>query len=75
MVLIHFQQAWAEAQRCVNERVVVLMVERRMLTELVRSWDDACTEALYAGHVHKRLADDDLFAALLVCAAWAPRTP
>eukprot|EP00873_Tetraselmis_striata_P019515 jgi/Tetstr1/439779/TSEL_028192.t1 len=88
-----FQEVWAEAQRCVNERVVAAaepndpvvldralkwkymlpqllrrapnrvgrrrqqalawrfraFAERRM-TELVRSWDDARTEALYAGH-------------------------
>eukprot|EP00873_Tetraselmis_striata_P041309 jgi/Tetstr1/461573/TSEL_006675.t1 len=87
-VPIDFQEAWAEAQRCVNERVVAAMeaddpvvldralkwkyllpqlllrapsrggrrrlqalawrfrafAERRM-TELVRSWDDARTEA------------------------------
>eukprot|EP00873_Tetraselmis_striata_P027724 jgi/Tetstr1/447988/TSEL_035292.t1 len=39
--------------------------ERRM-TELVRSWDDARTEAFYAGHARQRRTDADLFAALLV---------
>eukprot|EP00873_Tetraselmis_striata_P029397 jgi/Tetstr1/449661/TSEL_036729.t1 len=40
--------------------------ERRK-TELLRSWDDACTtEVLYAGHARRRRADADLFAALLV---------
>eukprot|EP00873_Tetraselmis_striata_P027737 jgi/Tetstr1/448001/TSEL_035303.t1 len=108
-VLIDFQEAWAEAQRCVNERVVAAVeaddpvvldralkwkyllpqlllrapsrggrrrlqalawrfrafAERRM-TELVRSWDDARTEAFYAGHARQRRTDADLFAALLV---------
>eukprot|EP00873_Tetraselmis_striata_P008216 jgi/Tetstr1/428480/TSEL_018491.t1 len=108
-VPIDFQEAWAEAQRCVNERVVPAMeaddpvvldralkwkyllpqlllrapsrggrrrlqalawrfrafAERRM-TELVRSWDDARTEAFYAGHARQRRTDADLFAALLV---------
>eukprot|EP00873_Tetraselmis_striata_P006640 jgi/Tetstr1/426904/TSEL_017117.t1 len=108
-VPIDFQEAWAEAQRCVNERVVAAMeandpvvldralkwkyllpqlllrapsrggrrrlqalawrfrafAERRM-TELVRSWDDARTEAFYAGHARQRRTDADLFAALLV---------
>eukprot|EP00873_Tetraselmis_striata_P008531 jgi/Tetstr1/428795/TSEL_018782.t1 len=106
---IDFQEAWAEAQRCVNEPVVAAMeaddyvvldralkwkyllpqlllrapsrggrrrlqalawrfrafAERRM-TELVRSWDDARTEAFYAGHARQRRTDADLFAALLV---------
>eukprot|EP00873_Tetraselmis_striata_P009598 jgi/Tetstr1/429862/TSEL_019727.t2 len=39
--------------------------ERRM-TELVRSGDDARTEAFYAGHARHRRTDADLFAALLV---------
>eukprot|EP00873_Tetraselmis_striata_P020154 jgi/Tetstr1/440418/TSEL_028752.t1 len=40
--------------------------ERRM-TELMRSWDNARTEALlHAGHARQRRVDDDLFAALLV---------
>eukprot|EP00873_Tetraselmis_striata_P019639 jgi/Tetstr1/439903/TSEL_028310.t1 len=39
--------------------------ERRM-TKLVRSWDDARTEAFYAGHARQRRTDADLFAALLV---------
>eukprot|EP00873_Tetraselmis_striata_P016590 jgi/Tetstr1/436854/TSEL_025631.t1 len=39
--------------------------ERRM-TELVRSWDDARTEAFYAGHARQRRTDADIFAALLV---------
>eukprot|EP00873_Tetraselmis_striata_P024434 jgi/Tetstr1/444698/TSEL_032546.t1 len=108
-VPIDFQEAWAEAQRCVNERVVAAVeaddpvvldralrwkyllpqlllrapsrggrrrlqalvwrfrafAERRM-TELVRSWDDARTEAFYAGHARQRRTDADLFAALLV---------
>eukprot|EP00873_Tetraselmis_striata_P017466 jgi/Tetstr1/437730/TSEL_026384.t1 len=80
-VPIEFQEAWAEAQRCVNERVVAAVeaddpvpylawrfrafAERRM-TELVRSWDDARTEAFYAGHARQRRTDADLFAALLV---------
>eukprot|EP00873_Tetraselmis_striata_P045894 jgi/Tetstr1/466158/TSEL_010719.t1 len=109
-VPIDFQEAWAEAQRCVNERVVAAVeagdpvvldralkwkyllpqlllrapsrggrrrrlqalawrfrafAERRM-TELVRSWDDARTEAFYAGHTRQRRTDADLFAALLV---------
>eukprot|EP00873_Tetraselmis_striata_P044075 jgi/Tetstr1/464339/TSEL_009135.t1 len=108
-VPIDFQEAWAEAQPCVNERVVAAMeandpvvldralkwkyllpqlllrapsrggrrrlqslawrfrafAERRM-TELVRSWDDARTEAFYAGHARQRRTDADLFAALLV---------
>eukprot|EP00873_Tetraselmis_striata_P009911 jgi/Tetstr1/430175/TSEL_020006.t1 len=108
-VPIDFQEAWAEAQRRVNERVVAAMeandpvvldralkwkyllpqlllrapsrggrrrlqalawrfrafAERRM-TELVRSWDDARTEAFYAGHARQRRTDADLFAALLV---------
>eukprot|EP00873_Tetraselmis_striata_P035298 jgi/Tetstr1/455562/TSEL_042381.t1 len=108
-VPIDFQEAWAEAQRCVNERVVAAMeandpvvldralkwkyllpqlllrapsrggrrrlqalawrfrafAERRM-TELVRSWDDARTDAFYAGHARQRRTDADLFAALLV---------
>eukprot|EP00873_Tetraselmis_striata_P013523 jgi/Tetstr1/433787/TSEL_002413.t1 len=102
-VPIDFQEAWAEAQRCVNERVVAAMeaddpvvldralkwkymlpqlllraasrggrrrlqalawrfrafAERRM-TELVRSWDDARTEAFYAGHARQRRTDADL---------------
>eukprot|EP00873_Tetraselmis_striata_P037349 jgi/Tetstr1/457613/TSEL_044180.t1 len=108
-VPIDFQEAWAEAQRCVNERVVAAMeaddpvvldralkwkyllpqlllrapsrggrrrlqalawrfrafAERRM-TELLRSWDDARTEAFYTGHARQRRTDADLFAALLV---------
>eukprot|EP00873_Tetraselmis_striata_P039930 jgi/Tetstr1/460194/TSEL_005509.t1 len=108
-VPIDFQEAWGEAQRRVNERVVAAMeaddpvvldralkwkyllpqlllrapsrggrrrlqalawrfrafAERRM-TELVRSWDDARTEAFYAGHARQRRTDADLFAALLV---------
>eukprot|EP00873_Tetraselmis_striata_P017107 jgi/Tetstr1/437371/TSEL_026056.t1 len=108
-VPIDFQEAWAEAQRCVNERVVAAMeaddpvvldralkwkyllpqlllrassrggrrrlqalawrfrafAERRM-TELVRSWDDARTEAFYAGHARQRRTDADLFVALLL---------
>eukprot|EP00873_Tetraselmis_striata_P023737 jgi/Tetstr1/444001/TSEL_031942.t1 len=108
-VPIDFQEAWAEAQRCVNERVVAAMeaddpvvldralkwkymlpqlllrapsrggrrrlqalawrfrafAERRM-TELVRSWDDARTEAFYAGHARQRRTDADLFAELLL---------
>eukprot|EP00873_Tetraselmis_striata_P009766 jgi/Tetstr1/430030/TSEL_019891.t1 len=75
-VPIDFQKAWAEAQCCVNERVVAAaeaalawrfraFAERRM-TELVRSWDDARTEAFYAGHARQRRTDADLFAALLV---------
>eukprot|EP00873_Tetraselmis_striata_P022230 jgi/Tetstr1/442494/TSEL_030594.t1 len=108
-VPIDLHEAWAEAQRCVNERVVAAMeaddpmvldralkwkyllpqlllrapsrggrrrlqalawrfrafAERRM-TELVRSWDDARTEAFYAGHARQRRTDADLFAALLV---------
>eukprot|EP00873_Tetraselmis_striata_P004217 jgi/Tetstr1/424481/TSEL_015009.t1 len=108
-VPIDFQEAWAEAQRCVNERVVAAVEaddpvvldralkwkyllpqlllrapsrggrrrlqalawrfrafpERRM-TELVRSWDDARTEALYAGHARQRRTDADLFAVLHV---------
>eukprot|EP00873_Tetraselmis_striata_P046320 jgi/Tetstr1/466584/TSEL_000992.t1 len=39
--------------------------ERRM-TELVRSWDDARTEAFYAGHARQRQTDAGLFAALIV---------
>eukprot|EP00873_Tetraselmis_striata_P019468 jgi/Tetstr1/439732/TSEL_028151.t1 len=35
------------------------------MTELVRSWDDARTEAFYAGHARQRRTDADLFAALL----------
>eukprot|EP00873_Tetraselmis_striata_P021084 jgi/Tetstr1/441348/TSEL_029599.t1 len=106
---IEFQEAWAEAQRCVNERVVAAVeaddpvvldralkckyllpqlllrapsrggrrrqqalawrfrafAERRM-TELVRSSDDARTEAFYAGHARQHRTDTDLFAALLV---------
>eukprot|EP00873_Tetraselmis_striata_P022178 jgi/Tetstr1/442442/TSEL_030566.t1 len=110
-VPIDFQEAWAEAQRCVNERVVArggggrydpVVLDRalkwkyllpqlllrtpsrggrrrqqalawrfrafaeRRVTELVRSWDDACTEAFYAGHARQRRTDTDLFAALLV---------
>eukprot|EP00873_Tetraselmis_striata_P046317 jgi/Tetstr1/466581/TSEL_000989.t1 len=110
-VPIDFQETWAEAQRCVNERVVAAVeaddpavldralkwkymllqlliirapsrdgrrrrqqalawrfrafAERRM-TELVRSWDDARTEAFYAGHARHRRTDADLFAALLM---------
>eukprot|EP00873_Tetraselmis_striata_P018988 jgi/Tetstr1/439252/TSEL_027694.t1 len=108
-VPIDFQEEWAEAQCCVNERVVAAaeagdpvvldralkwkyllpqlllrassrggrrrlqalawrfraFAERRM-TELVRSWDDARTEAFYAGHARQRRTDADLFAALLV---------
>eukprot|EP00873_Tetraselmis_striata_P026824 jgi/Tetstr1/447088/TSEL_034526.t1 len=108
-VPMDFQEAWAEAQRCVNERVVAAVevddpvvldralkwkyllpqlllrapsrggrrrlqalacrfrafAERRM-TELARSWDDARTEAFYAGHARQRRTDADLFAALLV---------
>eukprot|EP00873_Tetraselmis_striata_P041767 jgi/Tetstr1/462031/TSEL_007102.t1 len=108
-VPIDFQEAWAEAQRCVNERVVAAVeagdpvvldralkwkymlpqlllrapsrggrrrlqalawrfrafAERRM-TELVRSWDDARTEAFYAGHARQRRTDANLFAALLL---------
>eukprot|EP00873_Tetraselmis_striata_P018023 jgi/Tetstr1/438287/TSEL_026854.t1 len=108
-VPIDFQEAWAEAQRCVNERVVAAVeagdpvvldralkwkyllpqlwlrapsrggrrrlqalawrfrafAERRM-TELVRSWDDAHTEAFYTGHARQRRTDADLFASLLV---------
>eukprot|EP00873_Tetraselmis_striata_P036646 jgi/Tetstr1/456910/TSEL_043580.t1 len=108
-VPIDFQEAWAEAQRCVNERVVAAVeaddpvvldralkwkyllpqllrrapsrggrrrlqalawrfrafAERRM-AELVRSWDDARTEAFYAGHARQHRTDADLFAALLV---------
>eukprot|EP00873_Tetraselmis_striata_P029379 jgi/Tetstr1/449643/TSEL_036711.t1 len=111
-VPIEFQEAWAEAQRCVNERVVAAMgaddavvldkalkwkyllpqlllrapsrggrrrqqalawrfrafAERRMsgMTELVRSWDDARTEAFYARHARQHRMDADLFEALLV---------
>eukprot|EP00873_Tetraselmis_striata_P008775 jgi/Tetstr1/429039/TSEL_019004.t1 len=109
VVPIDFQEAWAEAQRSVNKRVVAAVeaddpvvfnralnwkymlpqlllrapgrggrrrqqalawrfrafAERRM-TELMRSWDDARTEALYAGHARQRRTDVDLFAALLV---------
>eukprot|EP00873_Tetraselmis_striata_P041730 jgi/Tetstr1/461994/TSEL_007066.t1 len=110
-VPIDFQEAWAEAQRRVNERVVArggggrydpVVLDRalkwkyllpqlllrtpsrggrrrqqalawrfrafaeRRVTELVRSWDDACTEAFYAGHARQRRTDTDLFAALLV---------
>lgn len=36
------------------------------MTELVRSWDEASTGALYAGHARHRRANVDLFAALLV---------
>eukprot|EP00873_Tetraselmis_striata_P022295 jgi/Tetstr1/442559/TSEL_030657.t1 len=36
------------------------------MPELVRSWDDARTEAFYAGHARQRRTDADLFAALLV---------
>eukprot|EP00873_Tetraselmis_striata_P009273 jgi/Tetstr1/429537/TSEL_019442.t1 len=36
------------------------------MTELMRSWDDARTEALYAGHARQHRTDADLFAALLV---------
>eukprot|EP00873_Tetraselmis_striata_P017559 jgi/Tetstr1/437823/TSEL_026463.t1 len=108
-VPIDFQEAWAEAQHCVNERVVAAVeagdpvvldralkwkyllqqlllrapsrggrrrlqalawrfrafAERRM-TELVRAWDDARTEAFYTGHARQRRTDADLFAALLV---------
>eukprot|EP00873_Tetraselmis_striata_P034269 jgi/Tetstr1/454533/TSEL_041430.t1 len=108
-VPIDFQEAWAEAQRSVNKRVVAAveaddpvvldralkwkymlpqfllmtpgrgmwrrqqalawrfraLAERRM-TELMRSWDDARSEALYAGHARQRRTDVDLFAALLV---------
>eukprot|EP00873_Tetraselmis_striata_P035146 jgi/Tetstr1/455410/TSEL_042242.t1 len=71
VVPIDFQQAWAEASRCVNEWVQALawrfraFAERRM-TELVRSWDDARTEVLYAGHAGQCRADACLFAVLLV---------
>eukprot|EP00873_Tetraselmis_striata_P041380 jgi/Tetstr1/461644/TSEL_006744.t1 len=76
-VPIDFQEAWAEAQRCVNERVVAaveaddpVVLDRALkwkrMTELVRSWDDARTEAFYAGHARQRRTDADLFAALLV---------
>eukprot|EP00873_Tetraselmis_striata_P008143 jgi/Tetstr1/428407/TSEL_001843.t1 len=108
-VPVDFQEAWAEAQCCVNELVVAAVeaddpvvldralkwkymrpqlllrapsrggrrrqqalawrfrafAERRM-TELVRSWDDARTEAFYAGHARQRRSNADLFAALLV---------
>eukprot|EP00873_Tetraselmis_striata_P009872 jgi/Tetstr1/430136/TSEL_019969.t1 len=36
------------------------------MTELVRSWDDARTEALCSGHARQRRTDDDLCEALLV---------
>eukprot|EP00873_Tetraselmis_striata_P011703 jgi/Tetstr1/431967/TSEL_021444.t1 len=71
-VPIDFQEAWAEALRpraeadgggCKPWRGA--FAERRM-TELVRSWDDARTEAFYAGHARQRRTDADLFAALLV---------
>eukprot|EP00873_Tetraselmis_striata_P014431 jgi/Tetstr1/434695/TSEL_002522.t1 len=76
-VPIDFQEAWAEAQRCVNERVVAaveaddpVVLDRALkwkrMTELVRSWDDARIEAFYAGHARQRRTDADLFAALLV---------
>eukprot|EP00873_Tetraselmis_striata_P039955 jgi/Tetstr1/460219/TSEL_005534.t1 len=77
-VPIEFQEAWAEGQRCVNERVLAaveaddpVVLDRALkwkrVTELVRSWDDARTEALYAGHhARQRRTDADLFAALLV---------
>eukprot|EP00873_Tetraselmis_striata_P012856 jgi/Tetstr1/433120/TSEL_022452.t1 len=76
-VPIDFQEAWAEAQRCVNERVVAaveaddpVVLDRALMwkrmTELVRLWDDARTEAFYAGHALQRRTDADLFAALLV---------
>eukprot|EP00873_Tetraselmis_striata_P046416 jgi/Tetstr1/466680/TSEL_011168.t1 len=108
-VPIDFQEAWAEAQRCVNARVVAAVeaddpvvldralkwkyllpqlllrapsrgrrrrlhalawrfrafAERRM-TDFVRLWDDARTEAFYAGHARQRGTDADLFAARLV---------
>eukprot|EP00873_Tetraselmis_striata_P028138 jgi/Tetstr1/448402/TSEL_035672.t1 len=76
-VPIDFQEALAEAQRCVNERVVAaveaddpVVLDRALkwkrMTELVRSWDDTRTEAFYAGHARQRRTDADLFAALLV---------
>eukprot|EP00873_Tetraselmis_striata_P021363 jgi/Tetstr1/441627/TSEL_029854.t1 len=108
-VPIDFQEAWAEAQRCVNERVAAaveaddtVVVDRalkwkymlpqlllrapsrggrrqlqalawrfrafaeRRMTDLVRSWDDARTEAFYAGHARQRRTNADLFAVLLV---------
>eukprot|EP00873_Tetraselmis_striata_P017561 jgi/Tetstr1/437825/TSEL_026465.t1 len=52
-VPIDFQEAWAEAQRCVNERVVAAV-----------EGDDPV--AFYTGHARKRRTDADLFAALLV---------
>eukprot|EP00873_Tetraselmis_striata_P015789 jgi/Tetstr1/436053/TSEL_024931.t1 len=36
------------------------------MTELVRLWDDARTEAFYAGHARQRRTDADLFSALLL---------
>eukprot|EP00873_Tetraselmis_striata_P020418 jgi/Tetstr1/440682/TSEL_028990.t1 len=80
-VPIDFQELWAEAQRCVNERVVMAAMEAddpvvldralkwkylRRMTELMRSWDDARTEALHAEHARQRRMDAGLFAALLV---------
>eukprot|EP00873_Tetraselmis_striata_P042684 jgi/Tetstr1/462948/TSEL_007896.t1 len=93
-VPIDFKEAWAEAQRCVNERMVAAVEAddpvvldralkwkymlpqlllrapsrggRRRMTELVRSWDDARTEAFYARHARQRRTNADLFAALLV---------
>eukprot|EP00873_Tetraselmis_striata_P021698 jgi/Tetstr1/441962/TSEL_030167.t1 len=38
----------------------------RRVTELARSWDNARTEAFYAGHARQRRTDADLFATLLV---------
>eukprot|EP00873_Tetraselmis_striata_P039985 jgi/Tetstr1/460249/TSEL_000484.t1 len=76
-VPIDFQEAWAEAQRCVNERVVapveaddLVVLDRALkwkrMAELVRSWHAARTEVFYAGGFRKRRTDADLFAALLV---------
>eukprot|EP00873_Tetraselmis_striata_P001648 jgi/Tetstr1/421912/TSEL_012812.t1 len=64
-VPIDFQEAWAEAHCLPPAWRFRAFAERRM-TELVRSWDDARTEAFYAGHARQRRTDADLFAALLV---------
>eukprot|EP00873_Tetraselmis_striata_P026819 jgi/Tetstr1/447083/TSEL_034521.t1 len=75
-----FQEAWVEAQRCVNERVVAaveaddpVLLDRALkwkcMTEIVRSWDDARIEAFHARNARQRRTDGDLFAALLVGSA------
>eukprot|EP00873_Tetraselmis_striata_P025316 jgi/Tetstr1/445580/TSEL_033352.t1 len=66
-VPIDFQEAWAEAQRCVNERVAAMEADDPVVLDRALKWkDDARIEAFYAGHARQRRTDADIFAALLV---------